>query len=221
MDSDALFRMLYLRREHENVAARMDDLQGLIFVPDVVTSSGDDVWRGVVFIRLESSPWFAGSFPFTVLFPPKYPFHSPIATFDKPLHSHPLLMEDGVTIAFEAEYLGLEPMHVSVMMRLLLFVRRLFAPSEWIATGQQPHVDLMACRRDVEQCSVTREVLLNKPYVQLLTEDVKDWFVRSRQNKDETPAAAAAATPATATRRPESFSSWFTRTFVPSARAIQ
>jgi hypothetical protein len=217
MDSDALFRMLYLRREHENVVSRIGELQGLVFVPDVVTSSGDDVWRGIVFVRLEASPWFGGSFPFTVVFPPKYPFHCPVATFDKPLRSLTLLQEDGVTVPFDAEYVGLEVMHVSVMMRLLVCIRRLFAPSEW-AEESLSHLDLMACRRDVEQCSVTRDVFLNKPYVQLLNTEVSEWFVRTQGQRE----AAVGESRADVVKRPaESFTSWFTRTFVPSVKNLQ
>ena len=218
MDSDALFRMLYLRREHENMVARIAELQGLLFVPDVVTSNGDDVWRGIVFVRHEASPWFGGSFPFTVVFPTKYPFVVPRATFDKPIRSHPMLLDDGETIGFDDEYVGLEIMHVSVMLRLLVRIRRLFAPSEW-ANGALSHLDIMACRRDVEQCSVTRDVFLNKPYVQLLNTEVSEWFVRTQGRRDK--AEELAGKGSTVPRALESFASWFTRTFLPLVKNLQ
>jgi hypothetical protein len=79
----------------------------------------------------------------------------------------------------------------------------------------------MACRRDVEHCSVTRDVFLNKPYVQLLTTEVSEWFARTQGGQ---PAAKADAQAGRGTAVPkvlESFASWFTRTFVPHVKNLQ
>ena len=148
-DPDLLHRSTYLAREYRILAAMKDELQGIILAPSegpfqvpnghntnhaeagggVGGSVGDTTarWKGIIFIRLKESPWHKGAFGFTIEFPLKYPFECPIATFDHPgISSHPLL-KNGTEVQFQAEYTSINPMQVSVLVRLIKFIRRLFS----------------------------------------------------------------------------------------------
>jgi hypothetical protein len=212
--------MLYVRREYTAVMDALPDLQGLILLPSQLTEQQDDKWSGMIFIRAERSPWHKGAFAFTVTIPPKYPFECPVAEFDLPLVSHPML-QDGRRVPFEAEYVATDAMHVSVMLRLLKFIRRLFLPQEWKRTARDgkgevkeisaPPIDYRLCQQDVELRSVAQEVILSKPYVEYLTVEVKEWVLRSHRvgegNPDE--------------KQESQFSAWLTRSFLPTSRAVQ
>jgi hypothetical protein len=175
--------MMYMRRESQAILDLREELQGITFAPHHITESGCDVWGGVVFIRTQASPWYKGAFPFTVEFPPKYPMECPVAVFDHPLRSHPLLVE-GTKIPFEWEYISLDAMQVSLMVRLLKFIRRLFVVEEWpglvpsTLVEPVPKPDLRKAQADVSKCSVTEEAVLTHPFVQFLTTEAKEWFLR-------------------------------------------
>lgn len=226
MDREALFRMLYLRREYTALLDNIEELQGLIFLPTSSTVCSDDTWQGIIFIRADRSPWYKGAFSFHVTFPPKYPFECPKAEFDLPLLSHPMLI-DGKKIPFEAEYTSSDPMKVSIMMRLLKFMRRLFVPQEWKRTVRDERtgqaievadgaaVDTRFSQQDVELRSVAQEVILSKPYVEYLTIDAKEWLLRTYSER-----ACGETTGTTDSDVAHAFSSWLTRTFLPSVKAL-
>ena len=151
-DSTPLFRMLYMKREYSRLLCAAPDLQGCFVVPDTVTAAGDDVWRGILFIRERSSPWAKGAFPFSVTFPANYPLTCPRAVFDTPFASHPTL-KDGVEVPFELEFAEINIMNTSVLVRLLRAVRTQFVVSE----ENRAHITLSAARNDVARCSVAAD----------------------------------------------------------------
>lgn len=53
----------------------------------------ENAWRGLICIRDASSPWYGGCFDFSVYFPSRYPFDTPIIIFSKLLRSHPMMQE--------------------------------------------------------------------------------------------------------------------------------
>ena len=219
MDRDAMMRMIYIRREYAAVAATLGDLQGFVFAPEAVDAEGE-VWKGIVFVRSRQSPWFKGAFGFTVQFPHRYPFECPVATFDEPLNHHPLLKEGGSVIAFEAEYVSLDPMRVSVMLRLLRYIRRLFAPAEWPAHRS---LNVAEMQQDVQACSITRDVAVRCPYTTFLTTEVLQWITEAHDTNgnvksDEGGDGGGGARDERKAAIP--FASWFSRTFLPATRTI-
>lgn len=229
--TDALYRMLYLRREYSLLLQHTADLQGLIFLPKEL--SGEDTWSGVLFVRSDQSPWYRGAFPFTVTFPPRYPFECPTAEFDASLESHPLLLDGNKRVPFDNEYMMCDPMRVSIMLVLLRYIRRLFAANEVVQTDFDENglplrtkttVDRRRSLLDVEKRSITQEVMLATPYVQYLTTETKDWIITEFAKHDERISAVANAddlTKSAATTTSQRFAAWLTTTFLPRLSQFQ
>ena len=218
---------MYLRREYTSILSSIEDYQGIVFTPQL---HSDENWTGIIFIRSDKSPWYKGAFTFHVHFPPRYPFECPTAAFELPLNSHPLLQAtEGRIIPFDAEYLSLDPMHVSVMARLLKFIRRLFLPQEWCFLHTEedtthmlgrPNVDLRLLQKDMELRTVSQEVLLRKPYVEYLTMEAKDWIVQHVPTRVKYEEEESATAQADEREVEASFTSWLLRTFIPYAKNL-
>jgi ubiquitin-protein ligase len=162
--------MLYMKREYSRLLVAAPDLQGCFVVPDVVTAAGEDVWRGVIFIREKASPWTKGAFPFTITFPANYPLACPRATFDTPFASHPSL-KDGVEVPFELEFSDINPMSTSVLVRLLRAVRKQFVVSE----ENRALITLSAAKSDVARCSITASD--RAAYMRVFGEGAVKWLL--------------------------------------------
>ncbi|KEG13705.1 hypothetical protein DQ04_00831020 [Trypanosoma grayi] len=219
---DTLHRTLYLRREYALVV-QCGEFDDVLLVPPQGDCWGQSSWwRGLVFVRNFPSPWYRGAFTFFVRLPPKYPFECPTVCMEAPLKSHPLLQEDGdgrkCVIPFDDVYVGLDPMRVSVMARLLHHVRAMFYPTDWPAVVP---VNRALARYDVERRSVTQEVVLGKPYVDYLSREAVAFFTGTKYFDDtgETRTDAEAVT--SQKNNEKAFSLWLGRSWLPAVRLLQ
>ncbi|EAN92153.1 hypothetical protein C3747_11g47 [Trypanosoma cruzi] len=216
---DALHRTLYLRREYALVAncGEFDDI--LLVPPQNDSGKQKDCWRGLVAVRNFPSPWYGGFFAFLVQLPPKYPFESPSVRMEKDFKSHPLLLEDSegkrCVLPFDEIYLGLDPMRVSVMARLLHHVRSMFYPSEWPTAVL---VNKALARYDVERRSVTQEVVLGKPYVEYLSREAVAFFSNPDCFRDGELQMEASGFQE---KWEKAFSLWLGRSWLPAVRLLQ
>ncbi|ORC88863.1 uncharacterized protein TM35_000152940 [Trypanosoma theileri] len=218
---DTLHRTLYLRREYALVT-KCGEFEDILLVPprDDCDEYQQNWWCGLLNVTRFPSPWYRGVFTFRVYFPSKYPFESPVVCMELPLKSHPLLLEDSegrkCVVPFDDIYIGLDPMRVSVMARLLHHVRSLFYPSEWPAVV---HVNKALARYDVERRSATQEVVLGKPYVEYLSREAIAFFTDSDSfERSETCMDASGCRDEQWEKR---FSLWLGRTWLPSVRILQ
>lgn len=221
-------RSMYLSREYRLILNIQDELQGIVVAP--ATTSADlelgeaeltSVWKGIIFIRARDSPWFKGAFPFTITFPAGYPANCPICVFDFPLRSHPLLL-NGVEVDFKAEYVSLRFNHVSVFVRLLKFLRRLFSA----AGTANLEIDRVQAAADVNQSSIA-QVDRNSPYFRFLTEEMLTLLLERYQERKkwEEERDRAGGQEGELGKKPEtgSFESWFGSMFarfLPKARMV-
>ncbi|KAH9597130.1 Ubiquitin-conjugating enzyme E2 [Trypanosoma melophagium] len=218
---DTLHRTLYLRREYALVS-KCGEFGDILLVPprDDCDECQQNWWCGLLSVLRFPSPWYRGVFPFRVYFPPKYPFEAPTVRMEAPLKSHPLLLEDceggRSVVPFDNVYIGLDPMRVSVMARLLHHVRSLFYPAEWPAVV---HVNKALARYDVERRSATQEVVLGKPYVDYLSREAIAFFTNSDYLESSETCVDASGCPEEEWEK--RFSLWLGRTWLPSVRILQ
>ena len=226
-DREITFRDLYLSREYRIISQLKEELQGVVVAPADGPFAADrgatskknrpsaSCWKGIIFIRLRDSPWCRGAFPFTIEFPARYPFECPVCTFDECIRSHPLLLE-GRTVQFQAEYTSLNPMQVSVFVRLLKFLRRLFSPQG--GTFGCDRIDVAAAQMDVKSSSIAR-VDQQSPYYALLTDDMRQQVLLRHAEVEEAKAGKSGEVSKLA-----SFDRWFTglftSVFLPKARSL-
>lgn len=183
MSPEALWRARYMQQEYRQICSSQEELQGLVFGPHATTPSGEDVWKGIVFVRLRESPWFGGAFAFTVTFPVTYPMTGcPTAAFDLPIPSHPFLL-DGRQVEFLNEFTSLSFTSVSIMMRLLKTIRRLFNPDVLSEHGALEVVRLEEAQRDVRDASVVFPANKKENYFGVFADDMKSWLVQRSQTR--------------------------------------
>lgn len=102
-------------------------------------------------------------------------------------------------LPFDAIYATIDPLHSSVMAQIFLFVNAIFLPDCWtpkflslISDGEFAlrddvlHVvDREAAQRDVERCSILRNVSLGKSYVDYLCHSAAPQFLEVFKNKEK------------------------------------
>lgn len=201
-------------------------------------------WSGFLTVRDPSSPWRGGCFAFTIYFPDRYPFESPVIEMSGRWASHPFIVEEALNeehgppcagdatsryvVPFDSLYAATDAMRVSVMARALQHLHAVFSPQCWTPAFLQrvrtrglafesreavlSQVDRAKAHRDVERCSVTQEVLLGKPYVDYLHNDVTrtfllEWVRLTQGGKGEAVDLKA--------REASSWVTWYGREFLP------